>query len=179
MKTIILYDSITGNTEILGETIASMFSPKEVLYCGQIRDCSITNLPEVDLYFIGSWTNRGDLVLGIQNVLQTLHHKKIVLFGTCGFGGSSEYFETLKNRFKHWIPEDNEYLGCFLCQGKMPVSVKERYVKMIKDHPDDQKLQVSLKNFEEALTHPDDQDLKQLKEFIRGICTEDSHDRKE
>lgn len=51
----------------------------------------------------------------------------------------------------------------------MPLSVKERYIKMIQDHPDDKKLKVSLKNFEEALTHPDNQDLQQLKEFVRGI----------
>ena len=169
MRVIVLYDSITGNTELLGKTIASLFSSQDIVYCGQIRDCNINELPKVDIYFIGSWTNRGDLVLGIKKFLQSIHHKKIVLFGTCGFGGSSEYFETLKNRFKHWVPEDNEYLGCFLCQGKMPLSVKERYIKMIQDHPDDKKLKVNLKNFEEALTHPDNQDLQQLKEFVRGI----------
>ena len=51
----------------------------------------------------------------------------------------------------------------------MPNTVKERYIKMIKENPKDSNLQVSLKNFEEALKHPNDEDIENAKKFAKEI----------
>lgn len=51
----------------------------------------------------------------------------------------------------------------------MPNTVKERYIKMIKENPEDSNLQVSLKNFEEALKHPNDEDIENAKKFAKEI----------
>ena len=62
--------------------------------------------------------------------------------------------------------------GAFFCQGKMPMSVRERYVQMMTAHPDDKKLQVSLNNFDTALSHPDEIDLQNARRYARECLTD-------
>ena len=50
-----------------------------------------------------------------------------------------------------------------MCQGKMPQAVRDRYASM-EDSP---RRTSMLENFDKALSHPDEQDLKQLKEKVR------------
>ena len=46
------------------------------------------------------------------------------------------------------------------------MAVKDRYVSMLREHPEDKKLEASIQNFEEALTHPDSEDLEKLSEAL-------------
>ena len=55
----------------------------------------------------------------------------------------------------------------FFCQGKMPLQTKEHYIKMITEHPEDQKLKVSLENFEKALSHPDETDFHNVENWAK------------
>ena len=52
-----------------------------------------------------------------------------------------------------------------MCQGKMPQSVRERYVKMKEnpEHPDN--IDTLIENFDKALSHPDSDDLERLKKY--------------
>ena len=79
MKICIYYDSITGNTKKIADAIYETCKD-EVLYCGKPQ-----KLQEADLYFIGSWTDKGNCSSVIQNLLSSLKNKKIAYFGTCGF----------------------------------------------------------------------------------------------
>lgn len=105
----------------------------------------------------------------INDFLSTLHNKKIAYFGTAGFGGSKEYYDSLWNRIKNNIDVSNTLFKPYFCQGKMPVSVRNRYVDLIHKHPDDKKLQVSIDNFDKALTHPDQKDKENAKKWILDI----------
>ena len=53
-----------------------------------------------------------------------------------------------------------------MCQGRMPQSVRERYLKMKEtpDHPAN--LDVLIQNFDCALSRPDANDLEKLKEAV-------------
>ena len=51
----------------------------------------------------------------------------------------------------------------------MPIQIKERYIKMITENPNDKNLEVSIKNFEDALTHPDVNDLENIKKWVNKI----------
>ena len=53
-----------------------------------------------------------------------------------------------------------------MCQGRMPQSVRERYLKMKEtpDHPAN--LDVLIQNFDCALSHPDANDLEKLEESV-------------
>ena len=164
MKIAIIYDSITGNTKKIAEAIKEACNEHEVIF-GDMD----TDINEADLVFVGSWTDKGNCSQKVKEKLEKMNYKKIAIFGTAGFGGSAEYFENLYQRIKQCIPQTNEILGHFYCQGKMPLTVKDRYVKMITEHPEDKKLQVSLENFEKALTHPDTKDVENAKEFAKEM----------
>lgn len=164
MKVAIIYSSITGNTKLLAETIKSEIN-KDIVYFGK----PINEEIDADIYFIGSWTNKGDASNDIINFLKKLKNKKIAYFGTAGYGGSTTYYDTLFSRVKQYIDSSNTILGYFYCQGKMPVQIKERYIKMITENPNDKNLEVSIKNYEDALTHPDKKDLEDVKKWVNKI----------
>lgn len=164
MKINIVYVSRTGNTKLVAEAI------KDALKDFDVEIYNSTNeVRDGDIYFIGSWTDKGSETIDIINFVKSLKNKKIAIFGTAGFGGSEAYFETLANRAYSNIDEFNEKLGHFYCQGKMPMSVRERYVKLIQENAEDKKLLVSIKNFDEALSHPDSDDLLRAKEWALSI----------
>lgn len=67
--------------------------------------------------FIGSWTDKGNASLDMLNFISKINNKKTAVFGTAGFGGSEEYFETLFKRVSANINSSNKILGYFYCQG--------------------------------------------------------------
>ena len=155
MNIAIIYKSLTGNTKQIAEAIKDAAKEHSLIYIGEPAE----NI-NADLYFVGSWIDKGSSAKPIGDFLGTLDGKKIAIFATAGFGGSEEYYQTLFQRIKAQIPDTNDVLGKFFCQGKMPMSVRERYVSMMKEHPEDKKLEVNIRNFDEALTHPDTVDLQ-------------------
>lgn len=164
MKIAIVYDSLTGNTKKIAEAIKDVCPQDKLIYFG-----NPAKIENVDLIFIGTWVDKGTCSKKIQEFINTLTNTKIVFFATAGFGQSTEYFDNLAKRFDNLVSEDNQIIDHFFCQGKMPLTVKERYVKMIQEHPEDKKLQVSLDNFETALSHPDALDITNAKNFALNI----------
>ena len=156
-KTIaVIYKSVTGNTKLLAEAIAESFG-ENVIYTGEPKDGL-----KADFYFIGSWTDKGKCCQEIEDFLKTLDKQKFAYFGTAGFGGSPEYYRVLAERVKDLCPDTCEMTESFFCQGRMPAGVRDRYVAMLQEHPDDKKLEASIKNFDEAQSHPDRTDLKNV-----------------
>ena len=165
MTEAIIYDSLSGNTESLAKEIKSI---KKNAYYEKINNKLIEELPEYDIYYIGSPIIKGICTDKIKRLLQKIENKKIFLFITTGYKGE-DYYELLTRRILEIIPKSNQILGIFLCQGKMQDAVKERYIKLIQEHPEDKNLKVSLENFEQAKTHPDENDKKDLIEKIQEL----------
>lgn len=61
----------------------------------------------------------------------------------------------------------NTIIGEYMCQGKMPQSVRERYVKMKENPEHPANLDALIKNFDCALSHPDSDDLEKLRNLCR------------
>lgn len=165
MTEAIIYDSLSGNTESLAKEIKSI---KKNAYYEKINDKLIEELPEYGIYYIGSPIIKGMCTDKIKRLLQKIENKKIFLFITTGYKGE-DYYELLTRRILEIIPKSNQILGIFLCQGKMQDAVKERYIKLIQEHPEDKNLKVSLENFEQAKPHPDENDKKNLIEKIQEL----------
>ena len=72
------------------------------------------------------------------------------------------------NQVKQFVDTSNVIVGEYMCQGRMPQSVRERYLKMKEapDHPAN--LDVLIQNFDCALSHPDADDLKRLRQAVRN-----------
>lgn len=60
-----------------------------------------------------------------------------------------------------------------MCQGKMPMSVRDRYQKIYDSDPQNEQFQSLLNNFDQAWEHPNQEDLDtltiQLKSMIKAI----------
>ena len=49
------------------------------------------------------------------------------------------------------------------------MAVRKRYISLLKENPADANLEVSLKNFDEALSHPDQNDILNVKKWVKDI----------
>ena len=158
----IVYSSLTGNTKVLADAIHEALPQNECEYFG----VSDTVIPSSELLYIGFWTDKGNADTKTLQLLSQLKNKQIFLFGTAGFGGSDIYFRKILSQVKQFIDASNVIVGEYMCQGKMPQSVRERYVKMKEnpEHPDN--IDALIENFDRALSHPDSDDLERLKNII-------------
>ena len=164
MKIAVIYKSLTGNTKLVAEAIAEVLKAEH-----DVCVCEPAAGIEADMYFVGTWIDKGSCTKEIAEFLVQLTDKKIALFATAGFGGSQEYYDALAGRIKAQVPASNEVVGQFFCQGKMPMSVRDRYVAMLQANPEDKNLEVNVKNFDEALSHPDTADLTNAGEWARSL----------
>ena len=151
MQTIVIYSSQTGNTRKLATQIFAAIpgDSKDLKNIDEYRE------KDAELYFVGFWVDRGDCDEKTVELLSGLHGKKIALFGTCGMGNDPAYYQKVIDRVKTWIPEDNEYMDAFLCQGKMPIQVRRRYEEMAKGGQNTEQIQAMIRNFDRAMLHPD------------------------
>ena len=97
-------------------------------------------------------------------LLKTLQNRRIFLFGTAGFGGSEAYFQRILDNAQRSIDPSNTVIGTYMCQGRMPQTVRERYVKMKGQPEHPANLDALIENFDRALSHPDGEDLRALQE---------------
>lgn len=164
MKIAIIYKSLTGNTKLVADAMGEALKDEHDVYVGEPAE----NI-EADVYFVGTWIDKGSCTKDIAEFLGKLDGHKIALFATAGFGGSQDYYNALAERIKAQVPASNEILGQFFCQGKMPMSVRDRYVAMLQANPEDKNMEVNVKNFDDALSHPDEDDLKAAVNWALGL----------
>lgn len=159
----IIYSSRTGNTKKLAEAIYNVLPQNSCDYYGEV-DKIEDELSEV--LYIGFWTEKGDADLQTIELLKQLKNKKIFLFGTAGYGESEKYFKNIINNVKRNIDSSNIIIGTFMCQGKMPVSVLERYKRMKEQKSFMFNIDNLIANFDKALSHPNENDIKKLEKTI-------------
>ena len=99
MKEIIIYDSLSGNTEELAKEI------KKEKPSAKLEKITTETVSQNDeIYYIGTPIIKGMCTDKIKKILMSLENKKIFLFVTAGYGGSKEYYERLKERiFMHYF----------------------------------------------------------------------------
>lgn len=163
MKIAIVYSSRTGNTKLLADTIREALSGDTCVYFGAPDAKAL----EADRIYAGFWTDKGTCDADSAAFLKTLTDQELFLFGTAGFGVSADYFRKVLSRAEKNVPGGVTLIGSFMCQGRMPMSVRERYKKMQKSPIPVPNLRGMIENFDQALSHPDEKDLADLKEAIR------------
>lgn len=164
---LVLYSSETGNTKQVANEIFNAIpgTSKELL---DIKDYHYDK--DAKLYFVGFRTHKGTCDMNILSFLGSLHEKRIALFGTCGMGKNEEYFHTIVNNVSVFISDDCELMGSYICQGKMPASVKQKYEAMLLSNPEEsQRITAMISNYDEASKHPTDEDLVGAQSFVSRI----------
>lgn len=160
----ILYSSKTGNTQKLAETIHAALGEENCAYIGNGAGV----LVQAKRLYIGFWTDKGTADAETLELLKTLKDKEIFLFGTAGFGGDVSYFEKILTAVKENIDESNTVIGAYMCQGKMPMTVRARYEKMKQEANAMPNVDMLIENFDKALTHPDADDLQKLRALVQN-----------
>mgnify|MGYP000413328524 CR=1 FL=1 len=159
----IIFSSLTGNTKKLADTIRAVLPAEDCDYFGAPKAEELHS----EILYIGFWTDKGNADSATLELLSKLRDKKVFLFGTAGFGGSEAYFQKILNHVKQSIDSSNSVVGEYMCQGKMPMSVRQRYEEMKKQPIHLPNLDAMIENFDKALSHPDADDLEQLKQAVR------------
>lgn len=166
MKSSIIYSSVTGNTKIIADVIYN--SLDNCIYYGNPNDRAL----EADIIFVGFWTDKGSCNKEIAEFLQSIENKNIALFGTAGFGGNKKYFNQIIEIVSTYIPKSNQIVKSFMCQGKMPMSVKNRYESILKQNPNDEHIKGMIENFEKASSHPNNNDIEAVKNFVKSLVSD-------
>lgn len=163
----VIYASATGNTKMLAEEIRKRLGKKECVCFGTVEEAGTA--VRADIIFAGFWTDKGDCSEELRHFLEGLHGRRVFLFGTAGFGGAQSYFDQILERVKGHLAADNEVVGTYMCQGKMPQSVRKRYEGMLEQNPGDERIKGMIENFDRAVRHPDEADLNMLGEAVRDV----------
>ena len=158
---LVLYNSQSGNTKSVA---AAIFSALPEGSRDLIDIDSGKPIPEASTYFIGFCVHRGSCCIEVSDLLSSLENKNIALFGTCGMGRSAEYYSLIEKNVSAWINSSCRYLGCYICQGKMPMQVRQKYENM-RTAENTAQVDGFIRNFDHAMTHPDRKDLKRAQEF--------------
>ena len=170
MNIALITNSKSGNTAQLARALREAFAVSDVqLVC----DVELPDAPDTarledaagqallaDAVCVGFWCDKGSCTEGVAKLLERMDGKRVFLFGTCGFGGSQEYFDQIIGRVQEHLPQTAELVGAFMCQGKMGPDVRARYEAMLARDPTDARTQALIDNFDLALAHPDAEDLK-------------------
>lgn len=97
-----------------------------------------------------------------------MRDKKVFIFGTAGFGGSEEYYSRILKSVEKNLDVSNNIVGTYMCQGKMPVSIRNRYEKMMNE-TDDIKFKNLIDNFDRAASHPNEDDFKEIRDMVKSL----------
>ena len=164
MKYAIVYSSRTGNTKLLADTLRAALPEENCIYFGTPDPAAL----EADRIYVGFWTDKGTCDADTAAFLKTVTEQQIFLFGTAGFGEDQAYFDkVLKHTGKH-IRKGDALVGSFMCQGRMPMSVRQRYEKMLSAPVKVPNIEGMIENFDKALSHPDDNDLQALRKSVQS-----------
>ena len=157
----IVYSNDKGNTKLLADAVREALPAEECVYFGLPCEDAL----KADKVYVGFWTNMGTCDKVAKEFLESLTNQEVFLFGSAGYA-SDDYFKEIICKSKENIPESAKVVGDFMCQGKMPMSVRERYEKDLEAGKDVEKTKMLIANFDKALSHPDQEDFKQLKERL-------------
>lgn len=181
MNIALITNSKSGNTAQLAQALREAFAVSDVqLVCdvelpdapdaAQLED-TVSRVLAMGAVCVGFWCDRGSCTGGVAKLLERMDGKRVFLFGTCGFGGSQEYFDQIVARVAEHLPQTAELVGAFMCQGKMGPGVRARYEAMLAKDPTDARAQALIDNFDAALAHPNVDDLEAVvSSAVRALC---------
>lgn len=183
MKYAIVYSSRTGNTKMLAEQALEVFRDTGKGECLFYGDASAA-LPEgqkdgknperADLLCVGFWTDKGNADAGSLAFLKALGERfpvpeKLILFGTAGFGSDPAYYDRVIHNIVRELPKAVNPVSYFMCQGRMPSNVLERYQAMLAANPEDVRTRRMIENFHAALSHPGQEDFTAFGHYLKKV----------
>ena len=173
MKAIVIYSTLTGNTQKIAEAIAEVLP--EGSPCVAVNDVP-HDLDSYDLVFAGYWVDKGGPDKKSRELLGRLHNRHVALFATLGAYPDSEHALKSLDKGAEALPEGVCEAGRFICQGKVsPKRVEAMAKRFPKEHPHGMNPE-RIKRLETAARHPDGQDCANAQSFAREVLERLGHD---
>jgi hypothetical protein len=116
---------------------------------------------------MGFWVDKGTADKRSMEYMKTLNGKNVALFATLGAYPDSEHARETLLRVETLMP-GYRILDSFICQGAIDPKLQEWMSKLPSDHPHavDEK---RLKRWEDASSHPDEEDCRKAGEWAKGV----------
>lgn len=153
MKTSIVYNSKSGNTEKLAKALGEKLNMDATTF----NDEALSS----DVLYVGFWTQAFSCSVEVQEFLGKLEGKKVFLFGTAGYNDTQEYFDNILNTVKGFINESNEIIGTFMCRGEVTAQKQDAMKNMDLEKYESMKASIDL-----SINHPNQSDMENLVEKI-------------
>jgi flavodoxin len=160
LKTLVTYESRTGNTEQIAQAIFDAIEGEKSL----IPIAEAPNLDEFSLVFVGFPVHSHSVPYKVEVFLKSIPRgKKIAFFSTHGaLTGSRLAREALE--YAVTLASKARVLGTFSCRGKVSLKALEVLGKS-PEHAAWTEIAAS------ARSHPDENDLKDAQAFARWVLT--------
>ena len=162
MKTLVTYSTLTGNTKKVAEAVFEAVS-------GEKEIMDIKSIKETDGYdriFVGYWVDKGEPDKDMQEFLQTLDNKKVVLFQTLGAEAYSDHGVSALANAGRYLSTSCKVVGTLSVRGAIDPKLVEAMMKMPEGHPH-APTEESKKRWKDASTHPDEADLEAAGAYIQ------------
>lgn len=118
---------------------------------------------------IGFWLDRGGATPKFAKFLREICGKKIALFMSCGADPQSEHSQKIIDKVaSNLIAQGNEIAGKFVCQGK----ISDEIIAQIRAIYAQKNIEIPasrIENWEKSRPHPDENDLKNAREFFAKV----------
>lgn len=163
MKYEIVFSSMTGNTAALAYRLQELLPDDSCVFFGETAKEAVD--VDADMVFAGFWTDKGSCDSKTRVFLKKLDGKTVALFGTAGFGSDPEYLNQILRNAESEISVRNTVLPGFICQGRMKPEVKARFEALLSENPEDERAKMMLKEYETAVSHPDENDFAAFEEW--------------
>ncbi|UCC19459.1 MAG: flavodoxin domain-containing protein [Promethearchaeota archaeon] len=178
MKILVMYYSVTGNTEQIAKAIHEITSQNHESELKRFSNIKSEDLNKYDLIFLGSACHDADLAKPVIRILKRIPNSP--RFKLAGFYTHSttppEGRERYKGYFEKWagncektfekfkLEKSIDFKGCFSCQGSPSPPIAEFIHETI--IPDE----VEWKEYiEGAKKHPNETDIENAKKFAEDI----------
>ena len=160
----IVFSSRTGNTKMLADALREVLPEEARDYFGPCGP----EIPQSETLYVGFWTDRGNANEGGAGAAESAAESADIPVRN---GGLRRRQRRISGRCSPAsgpsVDGSNTVVGTFMCQGKMPQSVKARYEKMREQPNHADNLDALIENFDRALSHPDADDLDRLRNAVR------------
>lgn len=159
----IVYSSVTGNTKKLADHIQETLEDHTCCYSGKPDDAAL----EAPVIFLGFWTWRSSCSPDLREFIAKVRDKQVFIFGSAGAADNEGYYDKVITAVRDQFDPSNTVVGTFICQGKMPEYVRQKYEAGTDKHSRRTK-EEKLANFEVALSHPDADDFAHLDNAVKA-----------
>lgn len=164
MKPVVIYSSRTGNTKKVAEAVLSGLPAGTPMIAAE----DIQQVADYDLVFMGYWVDKGTADITAQRAMAKISGKLVAIFSTSGAYPESRQAKASQANGASCFGDGCTLLGSFICQGAVDPQFIERALDRPPDHhhaPTPERIQ----RWEDASTHPDQNDLDKAVAFSREI----------